>query len=335
MPRREIGPLALAGGGLLENVEIAYETWGDPGAPAVLVCHALTGDAHVARHSPEDAPGWWDGIVGPGCPIDTDRHYVIASNVIGGCYGSTGPRPGEPFARISVADMVQAQARLLEALSVERLAFVIGGSLGGMQALAWASIGLPRPERVIAVGASGSLGPLQVALCHAQHLAIELGLRRGDPRGALQAARAIAMTTYRSEQHFGERFGRTPSDRPGRDLALESYLDHHGERLADRFSAESYLALSRAMEFFEWDESVAAGTLVDLLPIDSDWLFPPQAVRELGARLSRRRVLGGIYPIRSDVGHDAFLADPTATGEAIRRALRAPCPTPRVGVHGD
>lgn len=334
MPRLSIGPLPLASGAVLEDAEIAFETWGTPRSSAVLVCHALTGDAHVARHSPQDAAGWWDGIVGPGCPIDTDRHYVIASNVIGGCYGSTGPQPGEPFPQVSVGDMVQAQARLLEALSVDRLEFVIGGSLGGMQALAWASMDRPRPERVIAVGASGSLGPLQVALCHAQHLAIELGLSRDDPRGALRAARAIAMTTYRSEQHFAERFGRARSDRPERDLALESYLDHHGERLADRFSAESYLILSRAMELFAWDESVAPGTVVDLLPIESDWLFPPPAIRDLGARLGRRNVLGGIYPIRSDVGHDAFLADVPATGAAIREALRTPYPAPRVGIHG-
>lgn len=334
MPRLSVGPLRLDSGPTLENVEIAYETWGAPRREAILVCHALTGDAHVAKSDANPAPGWWEGIVGPGCPIDTGRHYVIASNVIGGCYGSTGPGRGESFPLVSVQDMVRAQALLLRALGVRGLELVIGGSLGGMQALAWSSMTDLTPRRVIAIGASGRLTPLQVAICHAQHVAIELGLRHNDPEGALRAARALAMITYRSDRHFEQRFGRLPSERPGRSLLIETYLDHHGDRLAERFRAESYGVLSRAMELFDWDEEVAPGTLVDLLPIDSDWLFPPQAIRDLAARLRRRGALGSVQVIRSEIGHDAFLADIAGTAAAIRLALGAPRSAPALDVKG-
>lgn len=328
MPRVRIGPLRLEDGTELRDVDIQYETWGAPQHEAVLICHALTGDAHVARHEADDRPGWWDGIVGPGLAINTDRNYVIASNVLGGCYGSTGPNGTEAFAQVSVTDMVEAQRRLLVSLGVTRLSLVIGGSLGGMQALAWASVEEPAPQRVVAIGAAGSLSPMQVAICHAQHVAIEVGLSHNDPGGGLRSARALAMATYRSDRHFEERFGRRASERPERALALESYLDHHGDRLAERFKAESYLVLSRAMALCDWAEAVTPGTVVDLLPIDSDWLFPPQRVRALGMRLRQSGALGGIYPIRSEIGHDAFLADIEATGAAIRLALGAPLAPP-------
>jgi len=324
MPRLAVGALDLAGGGRLEDVEVAYETWGAPAPEAVLVCHALTGDQH-----PADRPGrsgWWSGVVGPGRPVDTRRHYVVASNVLGGCYGTTGPdaagraADGRPFPDVAVQDMVAAQARLLEALGVRRLRLVTGGSLGGLQALSWARGPLPA-RQVLAIGAADRLPSLQVALCHAQHVALELGLRHGDGPGGLRAARAIGMTTYRSEPHLAERFGRRSASGGPRRFALESYLDHHGNRLAERFEPWSYLVLSRAMASFHWDLAVAPGTRVDLVAIEHDWLFPEPAVRALDRALRRRRVAGRTLRLRTTMGHDAFLAEQDALGALVRALL--------------
>jgi len=327
MPRRRIGDLPLAGGGRLRDAEIAYETWGTPGAEAVLVCHALTGDQRAGDIGGHE--GWWRGIVGPGRVLDTDHSFVVASNVIGSCYGSTGPGAdgllpdGSPLPALSVQDMVQAQERLLAALGVERLRLVVGGSLGGLQALAWAGERSVPAAHVIAIGAGDRLPALQVALCHAQHVALELGLRHGDAAGGLRAARAIAMTTYRSDPHFESRFGRSPAPGGLRRFAVESYLDHHGDRLADRFNAWSYLALSQAMAAFAWDLAVRAGTRVDLVAIEHDWLFPEAAVRGLHERLVRRDVPGAYRVLPTGMGHDAFLAEQEALGDILRGLLDA------------
>lgn len=335
MPRAAIGDLPLAGGGRLEGAEIAYETWGRHSREAVLICHALTGDQRPGDVGPEQ--GWWRDIVGPGKVIDTTRSFVVASNVIGSCYGSTGPdqsgrlQDGQPFPEISVQDMVAAQARLLKALGVERLRLVIGGSLGGLQALSWAGQKAIGVRQVIAIGAGDRLPALQVALCHAQHVALELGLSHGDAAGGLKAARAIAMTTYRSEPHFEARFGRSPARAGGRRFAVESYLDHHGDRLAERFSAWSYLVLSRAMANFAWDLSVREGTRVDLVSIQHDWLFPEAAVQSLDARLRLRGVEGGIVRLETEMGHDAFLAEQGTLAAILRRQMDA---TPAVPPEG-
>ncbi len=335
MPRGAIGDLPLSGGGSLEGAEIAYETWGPPSPEAVLICHALTGD-----ECPGDVAGkqgWWRGIVGPGQVIDTRRSFVVASNVIGSCYGSTGPDAegrlagGRPFPAVSVQDMVTAQGRLLRTLGVERLRLVIGGSLGGLQALAWAGQGSLPVRQAIAIGAADRLPALQVALCHAQHVALELGLRHGDAAGGLRAARAIAMTTYRSDPHFEERFGRSPAPRGGRRFAVESYLDHHGDRLAERFSAWSYLVLSRAMATFAWDLGVRQGTRVDLVAIQHDWLFPESAVASLDARLRRRGVAGGLGRLETEMGHDAFLAEQESLAVILRGQIAETAAAPPRG----
>ncbi len=325
MPRVAIGDLPLTGGGSLEGAEVAYETWGAPAEEAVLICHALTGDQRPADQG--GTPGWWREIVGPGKAIDTSVHFVVASNVVGSCYGSTGPdshglvHGGLAFPEVSVRDMVAAQAGLLTAIGVRRLRLVIGGSLGGLQALAWAGQANLPVQQAIAIGAADRLPALQVALCHAQHVAIELGLAHGDPAGALRAARAIAMTTYRSGPHFEARFGRSPAPRGKRRFAVESYLDHHGERLADRFSAWSYLVLSRAMANFAWDLSVQPGTRVDLVAIQHDWLFPESAVADLHKRLLRAGVPGGLARLQTDMGHDAFLAEQEALAVILREQI--------------
>ncbi|MDA8346197.1 MAG: homoserine O-acetyltransferase [Thermaerobacter sp.] len=322
-----IGDLPLSAGGTLRAPKIAYETWGTPSEEAVLICHALTGDAHVAASG--NRPGWWDGIVGPGRAIDTRRHYVVASNVLGGCYGSSGPDSaglstgGTPFPQVSVEDMVLAQHRLLQLLGVRRLRLVVGGSLGGLQALSWANCRELSVQQVVAIGASDRLPALQLALCHAQHVALELGIAHGDPEGGLRAARAVAMTTYRTDGHFAERFGRTPASRADKDrtFALETWLDHHGDRLAERFSAHSYLVLSRAMAQFQWDGAVRPGTRVDLIGITGDWLFPAQDVEALHRRLRNQGVPGGHLVLATEIGHDAFLAEQAATGQLLSALL--------------
>ena len=323
MPSIAIGDVPLSGGGSLEGVEIAYETWGAPARDAVLICHALTGDQRPADLGRQQ--GWWRGIVGPGKFLDPARHFIVASNVIGSCYGSTGPDAagrlpgGLPFPEISVADMVAAQTRLLTLLGVRRLSLVIGGSLGGLQALVWSGQRSLPVDHVVAIGAADRLPALQVALCHAQHVALELGLAHGDAAGALRAARAIAMTTYRSDPHFEVRFGRSPAPRGRRRLAVESYLDHHGERLAERFSAWSYLVLSRAMEHFAWDLGVREGTRVDLVSIQHDWLFPEAALESLHMRLRLQGVAGGLERLTTEMGHDAFLAEQERLADILRK----------------
>jgi homoserine O-acetyltransferase len=292
----------------------------------VLVCHALTGD-----HQPGDAGrkrGWWRDLVGPGRAIDTEHSFVLATNVIGSCYGSTGPDSngllpdGRPFPEISVQDMGGAQQRLLEVLGIERLRLVIGGSLGGLQALTWAGQDALPVDQVIAIGAADRLPALQLALCHAQHVALELGLGHGDAEGGLKAARAVAMATYRSNPHFEVRFGRSPAPSGSRRFAVESYLDHHGDRLAERFSAWSYLLLSRAMANFAWDLRVQEGTRVDLVSIRHDWLFPEPAVESLHARLRLKGVAGTIARLDTEMGHDAFLAEQQALSAILRPLLQ-------------
>ncbi len=322
-----IGDLPLSGGGALRATEIAYETWGTPSEEAILVCHALTGDAHAAASG--GRAGWWDGVVGPGRAIDTSQQFVIASNVLGGCYGSTGPDDegnapdGTPFPQVTVEDMVRAQERLLQSLGVRRLRLVVGGSLGGLQALCWAKERDIPARQVVAIGASDRLPPLQIALCHAQHLALELGISHGDPAGGLRAARAVAMSTYRSDRHFGERFGRQKAQEEAkpRAFALETWLDHHGNRLAERFSAWSYLVLSRAMARFHWDRHVRDGARVDLISISDDWLFPADDVALLDGALRAQSVPGEHLTLKTRMGHDAFLAEQDAMGTLLSSLL--------------
>lgn len=296
---------------------------------ACLVLHALTGDAHVARHGAEDRPGWWEAFVGPGRPLDTDSWWVLGMNVLGGSAGTTGPQSlapdGRPFGRrfpvVTVRDMVRVQARVLDVLEVPRLALAIGGSLGGMQALEWAAL---YPERVAvaaAIGASDALSPLSVGLNAAQRAAVALGLRHGDPAGGIQAARMLAMLTYRSSTHISARFGRRRQ--PDGDLAagpegvhfaVESYLTYQGDKLARRFDAMTYLLLSRAMDLYDlWagrdrpDAGIQAR--LHLAGISHDWLFPPDDIQALAGRLASAGVTVHYEELDSDIGHDAFLID--------------------------
>ncbi len=326
-------PLQLQCGGAIGPITVRVEEFGDRRRDrACLVLHALTGDAHVSRHGPDDRPGWWEMFVGPGRPIDTTKWWVIGMNVLGGAAGTTGPRAlapdgapwGERFPVVTVRDMVRVQAAVLDVFDVGRLALAIGGSLGGMQALEWGALFPHRVAVVAAIGATDALPPLGVGLNAAQRAAVRLGLRHGDPDGGMAAARMVAMLSYRSAAHLETRFGRAwqPGANPAGGpadvrFAVESYLAYQGDKLARRFDAVTYLLLSRAMDLYDlWEDRTApdAGirARLHLAGISHDWLFPAADVRRLADRLAWAGVDVHYAEIDSEVGHDAFLIDSPA-----------------------
>ncbi len=282
VPLGEQRPFVLEGGGVLRDAQVAYETWGElavDGSNAVLVCHALTGDSHAAGRSGPGHPtdGWWQGLIGPGRPLDTDRWFVVCVNVLGGCQGSTGPsslspvtgRPyGSTFPVVTIRDIVRTQAAVADHLGIGRWLAVVGGSMGGMQALEW---GVMYPERVAGVAAiatTAAASAQQIALSSVQRSSIVLdpGWRGGDyydaapgegPHMGLALARQSAQITYRTEQVFNERFGRKQLDLLDDRFTLwqrfdvEGYLDYHGAKLARRFDANSYLVINRAMDLHD------------------------------------------------------------------------------------
>ncbi len=339
-------PLPLDCGIELAPFTVAYQTYGPLNADksnVVLVCHALTGDQHVANTHPiTGKPGWWHLMVGPGKVIDTNRYHVVCANVIGGCMGSSGPketnlRTGQPygltFPVITIADMVRAQARLLDHLGIKQLFCVTGGSMGGMQALQWASA---YPERVFAAI------PIACATRHsAQNIAFhEVGRqaimadpdwRGGDylihgtnPRAGLAVARMAAHITYLSETALHRKFGRSLQDRERvtygfeADFQVESYLRHQGSTFVDRFDANSYLYITRAMDYFDL-AAEHGGSLVKALAgtqtrycvvsFTSDWLFPTAENRAIVHALNAVAANVSFVEIKSDKGHDAFLLD--------------------------
>jgi homoserine O-acetyltransferase len=339
------GPLMLDCGTPLDAVRIAYRTYGTLNAArsnAILICHALTGDQYVAETHPVTGKGgWWDMVVGPGRPIDTDRYFVICSNVLGGCMGSTGPRTeragagdslwGTDFPPVTIRDMVRAQKRLVEQLGIERLFAVIGGSMGGMQVLQWAA---SYPESVFAAV------PIATAPYHsAQNIAFnEVGRQSifADPdwqqgrywqTGALPArglavARMVAHITYLSEEALTRKFGRRMR---GASLAVfndmfevESYLRHQGSTFVHRFDANSYLTITRACDWFDlaadYDGTLTqafAGTRTRfcLISFTSDWLYPTAESRAIARALNGAGANVSFVEIASDKGHDAFLLD--------------------------
>jgi homoserine O-acetyltransferase/O-succinyltransferase len=339
-------PLPLESGARLAPLQIAYQTYGTLNATktnAILICHALTGDQHVANlHPVTGKSGWWISMVGPGKPIDTDRFFVICSNVIGGCMGSTGPASldperGEPYGTefpvLTISDMVRAQARLIDHLGIETLLAVVGGSMGGMQVLAWASL---FPKRVFAAM------PIASAAKHsAQNIAFhEVGRQAvmADPewkRGryriegtrpvkGLAVARMAAHITYLSEVALQRKFGRNFQDRDAptfsfdADFQVESYLRHQGISFVERFDANSYLYLTRAMDYFDLAAdnggSLAAAfkgsaTRFCLVSFTSDWLFPTSDSRQIVHALNAAGASVSFVEIESDKGHDAFLLE--------------------------
>ncbi|MDR3639870.1 MAG: homoserine O-acetyltransferase [Humidesulfovibrio sp.] len=338
------GPLALSLGGELPKVTVCYETYGQLSPArdnAVYICHALSGDSHVARHDANDAPGWWDILVGPGKAVDTDRCFVICANVLGGCRGTTGPastnpRTGKPygsdFPRITIADMVETQRRLLDHLGVERLSAVIGGSMGGMMALTWA---VRHPERVDAA--------VLLATTHclsSQALSFDIVGRNAifkdpnynngqyydqdrKPGDGLAIARMIGHVTYLSDRTMSRKFD-TDREHP-RDVAyayekefsVGSYLAYQGGRFVERFDANSYVTLSLAMDQFNLGrdygglEAALARVKSRMLVASfrTDWLFPPtHSLRMVDALMAAGKDVSALE-VDSDCGHDAFLLE--------------------------
>ena len=334
-------PLLPESGGRLEHVELAVETWGQLNADrsnVILILHALTGSAHVASHPDVagDPPGWWEGIVGSGLAVDTDRYFVICANSIGSCYGSTGPRSPAPdrdrydlrFPQLTVRDLVQAQLRLLDLLGIDRLAAVLGGSLGGMQAVELALIAPELAEKVFVIAASNVFHAQGIAYNEIQRRSIMLdpawaGGRYepgSEPRSGVALARMLGMVTFQSDPLMTVRFGRNDarytawSEFQGR-FDVEGYLHYQGDKLAARFDANSYLYLSRVMDSHDigrdrGGEGAAASQIRSrciYVGIDSDILFPAEYVRASAETVQRS---GGdaIYrELCSINGHDGFL----------------------------
>lgn len=313
------------------------------GTNAVLVTHALTGDSHAAGDPSEGYKrgGWWDAMIGPGRALDTERLFVVCVNVLGGCCGSTGPASENPetgapygmrFPIVTIRDMVRAQRLLLEALGVERLSLVIGGSIGGQQALEWA-VGHPDfVERAVPIAATGGLGPQGLAMSELGRRAImaDPDWQDGDyygtgrePSNGLSIARMAGMVTYQSPAGQWERFGRRPASRTamcpefGGRFEVESYLQYQGTDLVGRFDANSYLYLTRAMDLYdvaagygyagEAYARISAETL--FVGISSDWLFYPGEVRRMTGVAREAGADARYVQIESDSGHDAFLKD--------------------------
>jgi len=341
-------------GGRLREVALAYETWGEldaTGENAVLIVHALTGDTHAAGEPSRDhrRGGWWSPVIGPGRAIDTESNFVVCSNVLGGCYGSTGPASPDPdsgrpyamrFPVVTIRDMVRAQRRLLEELGVRRLALVIGGSIGGQQALQWAVEHPDFVERTVPIAATGALGPQGVGMSEIGRRAImaDPDWQEGDyygtdrrPDRGLAIARMAGMMTYQSAAGQWERFGRRPAGRPalypefGGRFELESYLHYQGRELTGRFDANSYLYLSRAMDLYDvaggYESAEEAYSRIEaqvlFVGITSDWLFPPDEVRAAAERVRQAGANARYVEIDTLSGHDAFLKDWTQLTEAI------------------
>lgn len=337
-------PLRLSGGAELAQVEVAYETYGElnhDASNAIFVCHALTGDAHAAGHHEGDTkPGWWDNIIGPGRPLDTDRWFVICPNLLGGCRGTTGPSSTDPatgraygldFPLLQISDMVTVHRALLAHLGISRLHAAIGGSMGGMQVLQWAMDTPEQVGRAVVVAASSRLTAQNIAFSAVGRQAIirDPGFADGryldadvdvdGPRTGLAIARMMAHITYLSEQGLAEKFGRRFQEEQsnggfGVDFAVESYLDHQGSVFLDRFDSLSYLYLTRVMDYFDPFADTGAvariaeaGTKFCVMSFDTDWRFDTEHSR----RIVRELVNGGVpvsfREISSPWGHDSFL----------------------------
>jgi len=333
----ETGPVDLEMGGSLAAVTVAYRAWGrlnENADNAVFILHALTGDSLATGEG-----GWWSPLIGPGLAVDTDQRFVVCANILGGCQGTTGPATidsltGRPYAMrfplITIADMVTVQRRLVESLGIRKL-IAMGGSIGGCQALEWATRHPDLISGTVAVAATPALGPLAIALNEAGRRAImaDPDWRGGEyasegvfPSEGLAIARMIAMTQFHSMESMTGRFGRKPATRPslypsfGGTFDVEGYVHYHGAALVRRFDANSHLYLTRAMDLYDlyrnggeerWIADVSAPVL--LVGIRSDWLYPASEVKELGDTMLRHGKGVQYAELDSPNGHDAFLKD--------------------------
>ena len=352
----DLGELLLDGGGSL-GVTLAYETWGRlnaDGTNAVLVLHALTGDSHVVGEAGEGHPtaGWWNAVVGPGKAIDTDRYFVLAPNILGGCQGSTGPSSigpdgtpwGSRFPQITTRDQAAAELLLADHLGIDRFALVVGASLGGQRAVEWGVQFPDRVARLAVVASNAATSAEQIAFAHAQILAItgDAHFNGGDYYGAemgqgpargLALARQIAHITYRCTGELAERFGRIQqhAEEPleGGRYAVQSYLDHHGWKLAQRFDANSYATISRTMMTHDVGrnrggvstalEQITARVLV--LGVNSDRLFLPYELARITTHAPRAEKLRWIKSFHC---HDGFLIENDQVSRVLGRFLSTP-----------
>ncbi|MGL5825241.1 MAG: homoserine O-acetyltransferase MetX [Nocardioides sp.] len=348
----EDDPLVLATGATLSPVEVAFETWGELNAArsnAVFVAHALTGDSHAANSG--GRPGWWNAMVGPSKPVDTERFFVVCPNLLGGCNGTTGPRSINPatgarydldFPVVQIEDLVSVHRRLLQHLGIRRLHACIGGSLGGMQALSWALQAPNEIARAVLVAASSQLTAQNMAFSAVGRSVImnDPGFAGGSyvdgegPRLGLATARMMAHITYLSDQSMTAKFDRRlqqgvrPRHQLAPEFAVESYLHHQGETFVDRFDALTYLYLSRCLDYFDpfADPEVtvrlaAADTRMSLLSFDSDWRFSTAHSQRIAAHLSVAGVDHDFVEISAPHGHDSFLFDLPEYTAAVRGFL--------------
>ena len=342
----ESEPLQLDCRQALAPFRVAYKTYGTLNAQksnAVLICHALTGDQYVASDHPiTGKPGWWEVMIGPGKPIDTDRFFVICPNILGGCMGSTGPASINPqtgkaygldFPVITIRDMVNAQVRLIDHLGIDRLFCVTGGSMGGMQVLEWAAQHGDRVATAIPIATAAWHSSQNIAFHEVGRQAVMADpdwcngryLDEGRvPRRGLAVARMAAHITYLSEEALHRKFGRNLQDRSAKtfsfsaDFQVESYLRHQGSSFVDRFDANSYLYITRAMDYFdlaaEHGDVLANAfrgtkTRFCVVSFTSDWLYPTRESREIVQALNAVAANVSFVEIESDKGHDAFLLD--------------------------
>ena len=358
------GPLPLDSGAVLAPVDIAYETYGaldDDGGNAILICHALTMDQHVAsRHPRTGKPGWWLQMVGPGKPIDTNRYFVVCANVLGSCMGSSGPASLAPdgaphamrFPVITIRDMVRVQAMLLDHLGIATLRTVIGGSMGGMQALSWAATYPSRVRSAIVIASTARHTAQNIAFHEVGRQAIMADPRwlggeyyaSGDvPSAGLAVARMAAHITYLSEAGLTEKFGRRLQARPDSphgaksfgfdaDFQVESYLRHQGISFVDRFDANSYLYITRAMDYFDLAEEHGgklaqafrgSATRFCIVSFDTDWLYPTAESRSIVRALNAGGAAASFVELSSPFGHDAFLLDSPELNRVIDGFLKA------------
>ncbi|WP_181309532.1 homoserine O-acetyltransferase MetX [Nocardioides campestrisoli] len=349
-------PLVLRGGGRLDHVEVAFETYGEL-SPArdnvVFVCHALTGNAHAAgMHMGAKKRGWWDNMIGPGKPVDTDRFFVVSPNLLGGCSGTTGPQSVDPatgspyfldFPILHMSDLVAVHRRLMRHLGIERLYAGVGGSLGGMQILQWAIDAPQEVERAVVVAASSRLTPENIAFSAVAREAIMNDPDFHDgryaekgviPRHGQKVARMMAHITYVSAQSLQTKFGHR-RDRQGDDwtlepdYAVEHYLQHQGETFLDRFDALSYLYLTRLLDYFDpfgdpWtaERLAEAVTRFQVTSFDSDWRFDTGQSVRMVERLSACGVDVDFAELTSPHGHDSFLLEPPGYHERVASFLK-------------
>lgn len=349
-------PIVLESGKTLEEVSVAYETYGELNkekSNAILICHALTGDAHAAGwHEGDKKPGWWDIVIGPGKALDSEKYFIICSNVLGGCKGTTGPssinpKTGNPyglnFPVVTIGDMVNVQKKLIDSLGINQLFAVIGGSMGGMQVLQWMVYYPKMMKKAMPIATTGSSSPQQIAFNDVGRQAIiaDPDWNKGNyyetdklPVNGLSLARMIAHITYLSDESMDIKFGRGLQDKDeitydlSVDFQVESYLKHQGEIFVKRFDANSYLIITKAVDYF--DLSIK-GSLIDglknveakteLVSVDSDWLYPTEQSTELLNALKANNVEASFSEIKSNFGHDAFLLEKGQLNHMISKFL--------------